>query len=75
MYHIENFKVLDNTDEYRVADHLCKLQFHVSTFIKKLDVTWTANEYNFISIKDLADRKANNVELIGISFSIFIHIL
>lgn len=65
MYRFENFKFEDNDDEFRVTDHPWKLYFHPSTYIKVSDVNIESNEYNFVTIKELADRTASNVGLIG----------
>ena len=63
---IENFKVLPNEDQFRVATHPYKLNFHPATVFRTSDITISANEHNFVSIKNISDNTAMNIELIGL---------
>ena len=65
MYHFENFSVLANSKEFSVNDHPHMLMFHLSTKIKETNVSICASEYNFVSVKQIAERSANNNGLIG----------
>lgn len=69
VYHIENFNVISNLDQYRFAAHPWKLKFHPSTIIRKSTAHINAHEYNFVSIKEISTHSANNIELIGMLLS------
>ena len=65
MYHFENFRVLENSKEFSVTDHPHMLLFHLSTKIKETNVNICASEYNFVPVREIAERSANNIGLIG----------
>ena len=68
VYHIENFKVESNTDQYRVTSHQFKLRIHQATVFKKLDLQIAPRGYHFIPIKSIQDQTTINPELIGMLY-------
>ena len=77
VYHFENFKVQKNSDEFSVTDHPHKLLFYLTTKIKESNASIPASEYNFVSVKEIVERSARNVGLIGdvyASYFVFLYI-
>ncbi|XP_028801288.1 replication protein A 70 kDa DNA-binding subunit D-like [Neltuma alba] len=66
VYHFENFKVLENTNYYKVTAHPYKLSFHNSTYCKECDAQIPSNAFNFVPLRDIANYKASNPELIDV---------
>ena len=67
---MENFKVLPSIDQFRVAAHPYRLNYHPATVFRKSDITINANEHNFISMKDISDHTSINIEFLGLIISL-----
>ena len=67
VYHIENFKVVDNSNDYCVTEHPWKLELLPATLIKPAAASVNINGFNFVSIKDISNWVAANIELVGAS--------
>ena len=73
VYHIENFRVLDNLDAYGVTDNRWKLEFHPATFFKTSSAQIDENGFRFVPIKDIPNHTFTSVGLIG-HFRLFLYI-
>ena len=66
VYQFENFRVLDNNDDFRVTDHKWKLELHPVTSIKPSTALIDADGFNFVSVGDISNRVTLQSGLIGI---------
>ena len=62
---MENFNVISNNDEFKLAGHVFKLKCHLTTIFKTTDTQIVARGYHFIPIKSIIHETATNNELIG----------
>ena len=74
VYEVENFIVESNSDQFQLAAHKYKLQFHLSTVFRETNRTIAAMGYHFVPIKSIVQKTANNIELIG-DFNIIFHFI
>lgn len=65
VYVMENFNVIGNNDEFKLAGHVFKLKCHLTTIFKTTDTQIVARGYHFIPIKSIIHETATNNELIG----------
>ena len=65
IYDIENFRVMDNDDDYKLAAHSFKLNFIPSTVFRELSVNIVLRGFHLIPIKSIIEETTTNVELIG----------
>ena len=58
VYHFEDFKVIENKNDFSVTDSAWKLELYLATLIKPSPASIDPDGFNFVSVKDISDRVA-----------------